>query len=330
MAAAATRPRALVTGGSGFLGRHLVARLGTLGWAVRCATRARWDEAPPGVELAPVGGLGPDTDWEAALDGIEVVFHLAARAHVLADAERTSEAQFERVNVAGTARLARAAARAGVHRLVYVSTIGVHGDRSDGVALDESSPFDPATAYARSKLRAEEALRMESPTGREPAILRPPLVYGAGVPGNLLRLLKLVATGAPLPLASVRNLRSFVAVENLVEALVLCGERPDAAGRAFVVADGEDLATPTLVRLLAEGLGVPARLLPMPPAALRLAARIAGRQALYRQLCGNLQVNAGRLRSTLGWRPRVDARSALRETGRWFAASRREARRTHG
>lgn len=319
MAAAATRPRVLVTGGSGFLGTHLVARLIELGWAVRVATRARWDRAPAGVEIAVVGDIGPATDWDAALDGAEIVFHLAARAHVLADAGRTSDAEFERVNVAGSARLARAAAAAGVRRLVYVSTIGVHGDQTDGAPFDESRGFLPVSAYARSKMRGEEAVRMESAADRAPTILRPPLVYGAGVPGNLRRLLRLIASGVPLPLASVRNRRSLVAAENLVDALVLCAERKEAAGQAYVVADDEDLATPELVRALAAGLGVPARLLPVPPAALRFAARLAGRETLYRQLCGSLQVNARKLRAELGWRPRVDARSALQATGRWYA-----------
>jgi nucleoside-diphosphate-sugar epimerase len=327
MAATAPRPRALVTGASGFLGTHLVSRLLELGWAVRCAVRAHRDRAPAGIEVTVVGNIGPATEWGAALEGAEVVFHLAARAHVLADVERTSESDFERVNVLGSARLARCAAEAGVRRIVYVSTIGVHGDRTDGEELDESSEFRPATAYARSKLRGEEALRLESPPGSAPAIVRPPLVYGAGVPGNLRRLLRLVASGVPLPLASVRNRRSFVAVENLVDALVLCGERQEAAGQAYVVADGDDLSTPELVRALAEGLGVPARLLPAPPVALRLAARLAGRETLYRQLCGSMQVDARKLREGLGWQPRVDARSGLRETGRWYADEHRAAHR---
>ena len=318
MAAAANRPRALVTGGSGFLGTHLVGRLVASGWEVRCAARRPWGAAPRGVECAVVGEIGPATDWEAALAGVDVVFHLAARAHVLAAAERASESDFERVNVAGSARLARSAATAGVRRLVYVRTIGVHGDHTEGKALDESSPLAPATAYARSKLRGEEALRAESRPGCEPAILRPPLVYGAGVPGNLLRLLRLIASGVPLPLASVQNRRSFVAAANLADALLLCGEKAQAAGQLYVVADGEDLSTPELVRALAEGLALPARLWPAPPSALRLAARLAGREALYRQLCGSLQVNAQKLRTALGWRPRVDARSALWDTGRWF------------
>jgi len=315
---AATRPRALVTGGSGFLGTHLVARLVESGWAVRCATRRPYGEAPPGIDCLDVGEIGPATDWAAALDGVEVVFHLAARAHVLAASERDSESDFERINVAGSARLARSAAEAGVRRIVYVSTIGVHGDHTDGAAFDESSPLAPVTAYARSKLRGEEALRAESRPGCEPAILRPPLVYGAGVPGNLRRLLRLVASGVPLPLASVQNRRSLIAAANLVDALVLCGETAQAAGHAFVVADAEDLSTPELVRALAAGLGTPARLWPAPPAGLRIAARLAGRAALYRQLCGSLQVNAQKLRTALDWRPRVDARSALCDTGRWF------------
>jgi nucleoside-diphosphate-sugar epimerase len=330
MAVAAFRTRALVTGGSGFLGTHLVPRLIESGWAVRCATRRPWPDAPRGVECSVVGEIGPATDWMAALDGVDVVFHLAARAHVLAAAKCASESDFERVNVAGTAQLARSAAAAGVRRVVYVSTIGVHGDHTDGAALDESSPLAPVSAYARSKLRGEEALRAESRPGREPAILRPPLVYGPGVPGNLLRLLRLVASEVPLPFASVRNRRSLVAAANLTDALVLCGEKPQAAGQAYVVADGEDLATPELVRTLADGLAVRARLWPAPPAALRLAARLAGREALYRQLCGSLQVDARRLRTALDWRPRVDARSALRETGRWYATTRGESPRGQG
>lgn len=330
MAAAAPRPRALVTGGSGFLGTHLVARLAALGWSVRCAARRPWERPPPGVEVAVTGEVGPATDWSAALEGMEVVFHLAARAHVPAESERASDAEFARVNVEGSARLARAAVQAGVRRVVYVSTIGVHGDGTDGTAIDESSAFSPATAYARSKLRGEEAMRAESPAGREPAILRPPLVVGAGVPGNLRRLLRLVAAGVPLPLASVRNRRSLVAADNLVDAIVLCGERPEAAGQAFVVADGEDLATPELVRSLAEGLGVGARLLPLPSAALRIATRIAGREALYRQLCGSLQVDAAKLRTQLGWQPRVTTRAALRDTGRWFSEMRRAAGHRRG
>lgn len=325
MAEATARPRALVTGGTGFLGTHLVTRLLELGWAVRCATRRPWHAAPRGVECPVVGEIGPATDWSAAIEGADVVFHLAARAHVLAAAARESEAEFARVNVAGTARLARCAVLAGVRRIVYVSTIGVHGDRSGDAAIDETSPLAPLTAYARSKLRGEEALRAEATAASKHAVLRPPLVYGAGVPGNLRRLLRLVASGVPLPLGSVRNRRSLIAAENLADALVLCGTRPEAGGQSYVVTDGEDLSTPELVRLLAEGLGVPARLLPVPPVALRLAARLAGREALYRQLCGSLQADAGKLRATLGWRPRVDARSALRATGRWYANERHVA-----
>ena len=319
MAAASTPRRALVTGATGFLGTHLVARLVELGWNVRCATRKPWGEAPRGIECVEVGDIGPATDWFAALEGVDTVFHLAGRAHALSQADRGSDEEFERVNVEGSARLARSAAQAGVRRIVYVSTIGVHGDGSSGTALDESSPIRPVNAYARSKVRAEQALRAESAHQSELAIVRPPLVYGAGVPGNLLRLLRLVASGVPLPLASVRNLRSLVAVENLVDALVLCGYQAAAAGRAYVIADGEDLSTPELVRTLALGLGVPARLVPVPPSALRVAARLAGREALFRQLGGSLQVDARKLRSELGWLPRVDTRSALRDTARWYA-----------
>jgi nucleoside-diphosphate-sugar epimerase len=315
------RLRALVTGASGFVGTHLVRRLAASGWPVRAAAHRGWPDAPPGVELVQVGELGPSTEWTPALEGVDVVFHLAGRAHVLTEGSADPAGEFQRVNAAGTARLAAAAARAGLRRIVFASTIGVHGERTEGIAFDESSPVAPASDYARSKADAEEALRAECGRGLEFVILRPPLIYGAGVPGNLRRLLRLVASGLPLPLAGVKNRRSLVAVDNVVDALVLCAQKPDTAGQAYLVADGEDLSTPELVRVLAEGMGVPARLLPVPVALTQVAASLAGHGHAFRQLCASLEVNAGKLRRQ-GWLPSVATRPALLDTARWYAKTR--------
>jgi nucleoside-diphosphate-sugar epimerase len=321
------RQRALVTGASGFVGAQLVKRLADGGWAVRAATRASWPGAPAGVEQAIVGDLGPTTEWMAALEDVDVVFHLAGRAHVLSETSADPAGEFRRVNADGTARLAASALRAGIRRFVFTSTIGVHGERTEGVAFTEASSIAPATDYARSKALAEDALRAESGRGLEHVILRPPLVYGPDVPGNLRRLLRLVASGVPLPLARVRNRRSLLAVENLVDALEACARHPAAAGMSYLVADGEEFATPQLVRLLADGMGVPARLLPVPVALAQFAASVAGFGAAFRQLCSSLEVNAGRLRTELGWTPPVAPDAALRATGRHYAERRLDATR---
>jgi UDP-N-acetyl-alpha-D-quinovosamine dehydrogenase len=322
MPAPSARIRALVTGAAGFVGGHLVRELLARGWVVRAAVRAPWKFAPDGVEQAIVPDVGPRTDWAAPLDGVEVVFHLAARAHAIAEAAADPVAEFERVNAAGTARLAACARIAGVRRIVAVSTIGVHGDVARVPALTESSPLAPASDYARSKLHGEQAVRAESGHGLEYAVVRPPLIYGACVPGNFRRLLRIVASGIPLPLGRVENSRSLAAVGNVVDVLRLCGEVESAAGETFVVADGQDLSTPALVRALAAGMGAPARLLPMPVAVLRAAARIAGREREFRQLCESLRVDASKARARLDWCPRYTPPEALRTTARWYARSR--------
>jgi nucleoside-diphosphate-sugar epimerase len=319
MAPASSRLRALVTGASGFIGTHLVRRLVSGGWAVRAATRRNWAKAPPGIEQVIVGDIGPSTEWMPALEDVDVVFHLAARVHVLSEASKDPEGEFRRVNVAGTARLAAQASRAGLRRIAYLSTIGVHGERTVGAAFDEDSPIAPANDYARSKADAEDALRAECGAGLEYAILRPPLVYGPGAPGNLHRLLRLIDSAMPLPLASVRNRRSLAAVENVIDALLLCAQQREAAGQAYVVADSEAFSTPEIVRILAGGMGVPARLVPMPAAVTQFAASLTGFGHAMRQLCGSLEVNAAKLRDQLGWMPRVAALAALRETASWYA-----------
>lgn len=314
-----TEIRALVTGGSGFLGGHLIRALLAQNWHVRCSTRTPWRDPPSRLESAVALDIGPTSDWTSVLEGVDIVFHLAGRAHKPREASRNAVAEYERVNAEGTAHLARCAKRAGVQRVVYVSSIGVHGDRSDGAALTESSPISPHNAYTRSKVHGEEALKAEAGHGLQFVIVRPPLIYGEGVPGNFRQLLRVIASGLPIPLAGLNNLRSFAAVANVVDALHLCGMAPGAADEIYVVADGDDLSTPDLIRSLAVGFGTPARLVSFPYPILRVAARIAGMQQQLEQLCGTLRVDATKLRDQLGWMPKLTARNALAETARWFA-----------
>lgn len=305
----------MVTGANGFIGRVLVRRLVADGRPVRAAVRREDVPLPAGVERANVGNIGPDTDWAAALDGVDAVVHLAARAHVLREDAADPLAAFRAVNAAGTRRLAAAARAAGVRRLVYVSTIGVHGVKTAGRPLDESSPFEPESLYAQSKLEGEHALR-EALVGSktEWVILRPPLVYGPGAPGNFGRLARLVARGVPLPLGSVRNRRSLIHVANLADAIVRCIDHPAAAGETFVVSDGEDVSTAELVCRMGHAAGARARLVPCPPAILRLAGALLGRRGDVGRLVDDLVVDSGKIRARLEWRPPVSLDAGLPAT----------------
>lgn len=317
--------RALVTGASGFVGTHLVTALLRQDWQVRGTTRRPWRDSPHGLESTVALDIGPTTDWDSLLDGVDVVFHLASRAHILRESSENPALEFDRVNVQGTAHLVRSCREAGVRRVVYMSSIGVHGDRSEGPALTEASPIRPRNLYAASKVQSEAALVAESGQGLDFVIVRPPLIYGEGVPGNFFRLMRLIASGIPMPLGSLDNLRSLAAVGNVVDLLLLCGTIESAAGEAYVVADGDDISTPELIRTLAEGMGCDARLAPCPISFLKLAARLTGMQRQYEQISGTLQVNASKAHEQLGWTPRFGTHAALTETARWYTRSRRQS-----
>ena len=314
MASAASPRRILVTGATGFVGRTLVERLGADGRSVRAAVRAESAALPAGVETSRVDDIGPDTDWRAALTGVDAIIHLAARAHVLRDSSTDAYALYRAVNTLGALRLAEAAAAAGVRRFVFLSSVRVHGARSTGAPFTETSPLVAEDPYGRSKADAERGLASLARAGRlEPVILRPPLIYGPGARGNFARLVALVARGVPLPLGAVRNRRSLIFVGNLVDAIVRSLDHPAAAGETFMVSDGEDLSTPDLVRRIARALGKPARLIPVPTALLRLGGAVAGRSDDVARLLDDLVVDSSRIRAQLDWTPpfRLDEALAL-------------------
>jgi nucleoside-diphosphate-sugar epimerase len=294
----------LVTGATGFVGRALVARLLSEGRAVRGAVRASQGQLPPQVEPVAVGDIGPETDWTRAVEGADAVVHLAARVHMTGEDASTALPLFRAVNAAASETLARAARNAGVRRFVLLSTTTVYGDRSRSRPFDESSAPAPASPYAQSKLEAEQrvaAALAGSPT--ELVVLRPPLVYGPNAKGNFARLVRLVQRGVPLPLASLRNRRSLVFVDNLVDAIVRCLDHPAAAGRTYVVSDGEDLSTPDLFARTAAALGRPPRLFAFPPALLRLAGTLVGRGDETSRLLDDMAVDSSRIRAELAWHP---------------------------
>lgn len=312
--------RVLVTGANGFVGRQLCAELVRRGQNVRAAMRNRTGFGVVGCEVAGITGLEADTAWEDALRGIEVVVHLAARVHVMREDAADPLAEFRRANVAGSENLARQAAVAGVKRLVYVSSIGVNGlSTTMAQSFSETEMPTPHNAYALSKWEAEQALhRIADETGLEIVIVRPPLVYGPGAPGNFAQLMKVLGRGIPLPLASVHNLRSLIYVGNLVDALIACATHPAAAGQTYLVSDGEDVSTPELLHQLGSAMGKPARLLPCPPTLLKFAGRLIGKAGQVERLLGSLRVDSGKIRRELDWTPPYTLRQGLQATAEWY------------
>jgi nucleoside-diphosphate-sugar epimerase len=272
------------------------------------------------LETTSIGNIGPETNWADALTGIEAVVHLAARVHVLKESARNPLAEFRLVNVAGTERLARMAALAGVRRLIYVSSIKVNGEYAHESPFTETGAPAPQDAYGLSKWEVEQVLlKIAAETGLEVVIVRPPLVYGPGVGGNFLRMMEWVNRGFPLPLGSIRNSRSLVYLGNLVDALVTCVAHPRAAGKTFLVSDGEDVSTPELIRRLARAMERRPCLAPFPPTLLRFAGLFTGKSAEVDRLLGSLRIDSSRIRQELEWVPPFSMAQGLRETAVWYS-----------
>lgn len=297
-----------VTGANGFVGRALCRHLRARGLSVRALTRAG------GEDTWAVGDLGPETDWGQSLQGVDCVVHCAARVHMVQDNDPDPLLAYRRANVEGSRSLASAAAAAGVRRLVFLSSLKVHGEHTaPGRPFTADMRPAPEDAYGQSKWEAEQALHaVAASTGLELVVVRPPLVYGPGVKANFLRLMHAVARGTPLPLGAVDNRRSLLALDNLTDLLHQCVEQPGATGHTFLVSDGHDLSTPDLVRALALALNRPPRLWPVPVAWLRLAGKLLGRSGQIDRLIGSLQVDIGHTRQVLGWTPRVTVEQGLR------------------
>ena len=328
----------LITGANGFIGQALCKRMLAEGYQVRGAVRgaAQMTALPSGVEGVLIGDIGPETDWSKALDGIEGVVHLAARVHVMRESAADPLAAFRLVNVAGTERLARQAAEAGVKRLVYISSVKVNGERTGnkssgqwsgvrgqgGELKEVFSEWDvpePQDPYAVSKWEAEQVLRdVAADTGMEVVVLRPPIVYGPGVKANFLRLLKLVKLGVPLPIASIKNQRSLIYVGNLIDAIITCLVHPKAAGKTFLVSDAQDVSTPELIQMMAGASGRRALMLPVPVWVMRMAGRIIGRSEELERLFRSLTVDISKIRSDLNWNPPYSMDEGLKETAEWY------------
>jgi nucleoside-diphosphate-sugar epimerase len=312
--------RILVTGATGFVGRFLCPRLLSEGWDVRGTVLASEGTTSlvAGVEPTVIDPLGTDTPWRHALVNVDMIIHLAARVHIMADHVADPLTEFRKVNSAGTGQLAREAARAGVKRLIFISSIKVNGEESS-IPYTEGLPAQPLDPYGISKWEAEQVLHQVAvDTGLEVVILRPPLVYGPGVKANFFRLFNIVRRGIPLPLGNVDNHRSLIYIGNLVDAIVTCCKHSKAAGQTYLVSDGEDISTPELIRRLATALGRPARLIPFPPFLMRLTGKLAGKSSAVDRLLGSLTVDSSKIRRELGWTPPYTMAQGLKATADWY------------
>jgi nucleoside-diphosphate-sugar epimerase len=305
----------LVTGANGFLGRALCTEAVLRGMAVLGITRASGD-LPNSVDNFVVGSIDCNTDWKDVLTGYEVIVHLAARVHVLTDTAADPLEEFRRINVQGTLNLALQAVAAGVQRFVFVSSIKVNGEATHlGVPFREVDTPAPLSAYGVSKMEAEQGLReIARKTSMEVVIIRPPLVYGPGVKANFADMMRWLKRGVPLPLGAIHNQRSLVSLDNLIDFLMTCITHPAASNQTFLVSDGEDVSTTELLYRMGQALGHPARLLPLPVSALKVAAALVGKSDVAQRLCGSLQVDLEKTRRLLDWTPPLSLNEGLKKT----------------
>jgi|SRR5690625_38712 len=312
-----------ITGATGFVGSALFQTLrANSKYTVKGFCRTLPTENNSEGLLA-LGSL-ETADFSQALAGVDVVIHTAARAHVLEDGATDPLSAFRKVNVDGTLKLARQAAEAGARRFVFISSIGVNGGSTQGIPFTETNAAKPHTPYAQSKLEAEQALKyLCEKKGMELVIIRPPLIYAAHAPGNFARLLKIVKKQLPLPFGLVKNQRSFVALENVVDFIALCVEHPQATNQTFVIADGASISTPELLKLLAQGMNKKVLLLPVPVKLMELGAKLLGREAMFEQLCGSLEVDITKAKTLLSWQPPVSTAQAMQQTAQHFLSSQR-------
>ena len=321
----------LVTGSSGFIGSQLCPTLSSRGYT------------PHPISRTTFGDITPHTHWLDKLKGVDCIIHLASRVHIMKDSAADPLAAFRHINTAATLNLANQAAQAGVRRFIFLSSIKVNGETTQpgqpftaSTTLSHHSIPPPSTSgrgaggeglsdpYALSKHEAEQGLRaIAQQTGLEIVIIRPPLVYGSEVKANFLQLMHWLRQGIPLPLGSIHNHRSLVALPNLIDLIITCIDHPAAANQTFLVSDGEDLSTTQLLQRLSAALDKPTRLLPIPQKLLEITLTLLGKRAIAQRLCGNLQVDISKTRDLLGWNPPVSVDEALRQTAQAYLQSQR-------
>jgi len=313
--------RVLVTGATGFVGSRLIELLDLKkNYTPIAAIRKKEFELNAKVETFVTGNINEITFWGNALDKVDTVIHTAARVHVMNDSSTDPLSEFRKINVDGTLNLAKQAADSGVNRFIFISSIKVNGENTKfNKPFTENDLPSPVDAYGISKLETEIALyKLADKTGMEVVCIRPPLVYGPGVKANFLKMMSLLQHGVPLPLGAIKNKRSLVSLDNLIDLVITCIDHPNASNQTFLAGDGEDLSTTELLQRVSVVMGKSAYLLPVPQVMLEIIFNLFGKNNLKQRLCESLQVDISKAKNLLDWHPPLTIEQGLKKTVQYF------------
>ena len=298
--------KVLVTGANGLIGSALVEYFGSTSLhdvvgMVRPGTNY-FSDVPVEYRFCDLSLVDETSIY---LNDIDIIIHTAARVHQMNDKSKDPLLEFMQINCFGTIGLAKKAAGAGVKRFIFLSSIKVNGERSY-----PEQPFkfdDPRIGedpYGKSKSEAELGLlKISAETNMDVTIIRPPLVYGPGVKANFSALLNLASKNIPLPLGSVDNKRSFVALDNLISLIALCIDHPKASNQVFLVSDDYDMSTRKLYAMMAKSIGKKACIFSFNPSLLNMLFRLIGKESIFERLCGDLALDIEHTKTSLGWTP---------------------------
>lgn len=312
----------LVTGATGFVGAPLVRFLSTHGHQVVGAVRSAHvsGDVFPGVALKIVGDIQGSVDWRPCLRGVDVVVHLANRAHVMNESDLNPLALYRSINTEGTLQLARQAAAEGIKRFIFISSVKVNGESTLlGHAFSSVSENIPTDPYALSKYEAEQQLKKLSlEVGMEVVIIRPPLIYGPGVKANFLKMMQWIEKGVPLPLGSITNQRSLLGIDNCLDFIRTCLIHPKASGQTFLISDDYDISTTQLLKDIGSAMNRPSRLLAVPQPVLESFLQFVGQDHLVNKLCASLQLDISLAKTLLSWKPPHSFKDQLNNTVRAY------------
>lgn len=289
----------LLTGSTGFIGRNFEGTKSNFKYVSRNKNKKNF---------FCIDSLDATSNWQGAFTDINAIIHLAGLAH----SHSFSDQDYQSVNVDGTLHLANEAAKAGVKRFVFVSSIGVNGTATQQTPFSIFSEPTPHNTYAQSKYDAEIGLKkIADETGLEVVIVRPTLVYGPNAPGSFGALTRLVNMFPVLPFGLVNNKRDFISVQNLADLLIICANHPKAAGHTFLASDGETVSIKEFTNAIADGLDKRLIQLPIPISLMKLAGKLLGKSAMVEQLVCNLEVDSSNLQEVLDWTPRYTMKQAM-------------------
>jgi len=307
-------PKLLVTGGSGFIGKAVCENLKKKNYKINITSRRDIIKNSNDVKVYNINEIDGNTDWFQALTAVSCIIHCAAKTHMMNNDKQNSLSSFRKINVKGTLNLAKQASACGVKRFIFLSSIKVNGERTEKSSIFRHNDIPkPEDSYGKSKWEAEKGLwEISKQTGLEVVIIRAPLVYGPGVKGNLERLIKIIKSRIPLPFSLIKNQRSLVGIDNLVDLIVRCIDDHKASGNTFLVSDEEDISTPDLVRQIASSMGLSVRLFPIPLSLLKFFGFLLGKKTEIDRLVGSLRIDNSYTKEILNWTPPLSVEEGIR------------------